>query len=173
MCGIAGIFSTRVSPADRVARVERMCAALIHRGPDEGGQITRGPMTLGVRRLAIIDLWDNQIRHVDLAKLAASSDCRVCKHREFVWLSGERNDSSAVLCGRNAVQLSASPGISIALDELASRLAGIGRIERNAFLVRLHVNNYILTVFADGRTIVGGTNDIATARTVQARYIGA
>lgn len=124
------------------------------------------------RRLAIIDLWDNQIRHVDLAKLAASSDCRVCKHREFVWLSGERNDSSAVLCGRNAVQLSASPGISIALDELASRLAGIGRIERNAFLVRLHVNNYILTVFADGRTIVGGTNDIATARTVQARYIG-
>ncbi|MBL9193509.1 MAG: asparagine synthase (glutamine-hydrolyzing) [Opitutaceae bacterium] len=55
MCGIAGIFSTRVSPADRVARVERMCAALVHRGPDEGGQITRGPMTLGVRRLAIID----------------------------------------------------------------------------------------------------------------------
>jgi adenylyltransferase/sulfurtransferase len=37
----------------------------------------------------------------------------------------------------------------------------------------LTVDDYVLTVFADGRTIVGGTNDIATARTLHARYIGA
>lgn len=125
------------------------------------------------RRLAIIDLWDNQIRHVDLSKLAGANDCRVCKHREFVWLSGERGDSSAVLCGRNAVQLSASPGTAVSLEDLAARLDGVGCVQRNAFLLRLYVDNYILTVFADGRTIVGGTNDVATARTVQARYIGA
>jgi molybdopterin-synthase adenylyltransferase len=125
------------------------------------------------RRLAIIDLWDNQVRHVDLTKLAGGSDCRVCKHREFVWLSGERGDSSAVLCGRNAVQLSAAAGTRISLDELASRLNSVGRVERNPYLVRLYVDSYVLTVFADGRTIVGGTNDVATARTVQARYVGA
>lgn len=125
------------------------------------------------RRLTIIDLWDNQIRSVDLARLRENSDCRVCKHNEFTWLSGERGSTSAVLCGRNAVQLSAPPGATASLDDIAGRLAGVGRIQRNAFLLRLTVNGYVLTVFSDGRTIVSGTDDIATARTLHARYIGA
>jgi adenylyltransferase/sulfurtransferase len=125
------------------------------------------------RRLTIIDLWDNQVRSVNLSKLRESSDCRVCKHREFVWLSGERGSAPAVLCGRNAVQLNAAPGAMVSLEDLATRLAGIGQIQRNAFLLRLAVNGYVLTVFPDGRTIVSGTDDIATARTVHARYIGA
>jgi adenylyltransferase/sulfurtransferase len=125
------------------------------------------------RRLTIVDLWDNQTRHVDLARLRETGDCRVCRHRRFDWLSGARGDASAVLCGRNAVQLSAPAGASISLEALAARLAGIGRVERNAFLLRLAVDGYVLTVFPDGRTIVGGTNDVATARTVHARYVGA
>jgi adenylyltransferase/sulfurtransferase len=125
------------------------------------------------RRLTIVDLWENQVRQVDLSRLRECSDCRVCQHGEYEWLSGERGDTSAVLCGRNAVQLNPPGGASVSLDELASRLAGIGRVERNAFLLRLAVDGYVLTVFPDGRTIVGGTNDIAAARTVHARYIGA
>jgi adenylyltransferase/sulfurtransferase len=125
------------------------------------------------RRLAIIDLWDNQLRYVDLTKLRQNGDCRVCQHGEFVWLSGERGDASAVLCGRNAVQLSAPAGTVVSLEDLAARLAGVGEIKRNAFLLRLHVNDYLLTVFPDGRTIVAGTNDVALARSVQARYLGA
>jgi adenylyltransferase/sulfurtransferase len=78
-----------------------------------------------------------------------------------------------VLCGRNAVQLSPPPGTKISFDEIAGRLAGIGRLQRNAFLLRLEVDDYMLTIFPDGRTIVGGTNDVTTARTVHARYIGA
>lgn len=125
------------------------------------------------RRLTIVDLWDNQVRHVDLTRLRTDGDCRVCKHREFVWLSGQRGDASAVLCGRNAVQLSAPPNTSVSFDNLAARLVGTGHVQRNAFLLRLQVDSYVLTVFADGRTIVSGTNDIATARTMHARYIGA
>src|SRR5262245_60296203 len=64
------------------------------------------------RRLTIIDLWDNQVRAVDLSRLRDNGDCRVCKHQEFAWLSGERGDTSAVLCGRNSVQLSAPAGTS-------------------------------------------------------------
>ncbi len=125
------------------------------------------------RRLTIVDLWENQIRQVDVSRLRDSGDCRVCRHGEYAWLSGERGDSSAVLCGRNAVQLSPPHRTSVSLEDLAARLAGIGRVERNAFLLRLTVDGYVLTVFPDGRTIVGGTNDIAAARTVHARYIGA
>ena len=43
----------------------------------------------------------------------------------------------------------------------------------NDFLLRLEVDKYRLTVFADGRTIVGGTADPAEARVVHARYVGA
>jgi adenylyltransferase/sulfurtransferase len=125
------------------------------------------------RRLTIVDLWDNQVRSVDLSRLREQSDCRVCRHGEYEWLSGERGDSSAALCGRNAVQLAAPAGVSISLENLATRLAGVGRLERNAYLLRLAVDGYVLTVFPDGRTIVGGTNDFATARTVHARYVGA
>lgn len=125
------------------------------------------------RRLVIVDLWDNQMRHVDVSRLRETSDCRVCRHREFEWLSGERGDASAALCGRNAVQLSAPEDASVSFDQLAARLDGVGRVERNPFLLRLAVGDYVLTVFADGRTIVGGTNDIAIARTLHARYIGA
>lgn len=124
-------------------------------------------------RLTIVDLWDNQLRSVDLKRLYENSDCRVCKHSEFTWLSGERGDTSAVLCGRNAVQLSAPSGTAASFDDISARLAGVGAIHRNPFLLRLMVDNYILTVFPDGRTIIGGTNDIATARSLHARYIGA
>jgi adenylyltransferase/sulfurtransferase len=128
------------------------------------------------RRLTIIDIWGNHTRQLDLTKAHEDGDCRVCKRGEFPWLEGQRGDSSAVLCGRNAVQISpagAAGNERVSFDDLSARLAGMGRIERNAFLLRLTVDDYVLTVFPDGRTIVSGTDDITTARTVHARYVGA
>ena len=42
----------------------------------------------------------------------------------------------------------------------------------NRYLLRLAVDDYLITVFPDGRAIVGGTDDIAEARTLYAKYIG-
>jgi asparagine synthase (glutamine-hydrolysing) len=56
MCGIAGIFHCgTIKPVDPL-RVERMCDALVHRGPDDSGVWTARGVGLGFRRLAIIDL---------------------------------------------------------------------------------------------------------------------
>lgn len=54
MCGIAGKvdFGARVDPAV----VERMCAALVHRGPDSRGVWCEAGVGLGMQRLAIIDV---------------------------------------------------------------------------------------------------------------------
>jgi asparagine synthase (glutamine-hydrolysing) len=57
MCGIAGIFHYRDAgrTVDR-AELERMTRALAHRGPDGEGFHVDGPVGLGHRRLAIVDL---------------------------------------------------------------------------------------------------------------------
>jgi asparagine synthase (glutamine-hydrolysing) len=56
MCGIAGIFHlTTPKPVDP-ARVERMCDAIAHRGPDGHGVWVAPGVGLGHRRLSIIDV---------------------------------------------------------------------------------------------------------------------
>jgi asparagine synthase (glutamine-hydrolysing) len=59
MCGIAGIIGASPAQAS-VLRVQRMTDALAHRGPDGAGHWTApgGCLTLGHRRLSIIDLSD-------------------------------------------------------------------------------------------------------------------
>ncbi|EYF03872.1 asparagine synthase (glutamine-hydrolyzing) [Chondromyces apiculatus] len=57
MCGIAGIFhyGAQDRPADRLL-LERMTRRIAHRGPDGEGIHLDGPVGLGHRRLAIVDL---------------------------------------------------------------------------------------------------------------------
>ncbi|HVZ65422.1 MAG TPA: asparagine synthase (glutamine-hydrolyzing) [Lacunisphaera sp.] len=55
MCGIAGVLSPKLSPETRDEAVRRMVARQRHRGPDDQGFCTDGPVTLGMCRLAIFD----------------------------------------------------------------------------------------------------------------------
>jgi asparagine synthase (glutamine-hydrolysing) len=56
MCGIAGIFHTSTPKPVDPARIERMCDAMVHRGPDGHGVWTAPGVGLGHRRLSIIDV---------------------------------------------------------------------------------------------------------------------
>jgi adenylyltransferase/sulfurtransferase len=123
------------------------------------------------RSLVVIDTWDNRIRQVSLEGLRASG-CPACRGEEFPWLEGGRASHSAILCGRNAVQLSPPGRNSVSLETLTRKLTGVGQLTSNRYLLRLAVDDYILTVFPDGRAIIGGTDDIAVARTLYAKYIG-
>ncbi len=55
MCGIAGVLRLEGGVPD-AAGVRAMAAALAHRGPDGEGFFEDGPLCLGHRRLAILDL---------------------------------------------------------------------------------------------------------------------
>ncbi len=55
MCGIAGILNLDGAPASPV-ELRRMTQSIAHRGPDGEGHWSDGPVALGHRRLAIIDL---------------------------------------------------------------------------------------------------------------------
>lgn len=56
MCGIAGRMNFDPARPVPAAAVQRMCDAIAHRGPDDAGVWTSGPVGLGHRRLSIVDL---------------------------------------------------------------------------------------------------------------------
>ena len=56
MCGITGLYHLETPKPVDPARIERMCAAMAHRGPDGQGVWTAPGVGLGHLRLSIIDL---------------------------------------------------------------------------------------------------------------------
>jgi molybdopterin/thiamine biosynthesis adenylyltransferase len=123
-------------------------------------------------KLLVCDLWENVWRTVDLAPLAAAG-CDTCRNGDFPWLEGRLGATATPLCGRDAVQVPASGG-AVDLGMIAARLAAVGTVFSNRWIVRAEVEDGIqLSVFADGRAIVSGTREEARARGIVARYLGA
>jgi adenylyltransferase/sulfurtransferase len=122
------------------------------------------------RKIALFDLWENVHELVDLPPREASCPC--CGERRFEYLDGARGSETTTLCGRDSVQVSRRDRPKLDLDELAKRLAPLGTVERTRFLLRADIDTYRLTIFADGRAIIGGTSDPAVAKSVYARYVG-
>src|SRR6266849_8590343 len=56
MCGIAGVVQSHRDGAVDYATIQRMCEAIVHRGPDDEGIFVKDGVGLGMRRLSIIDL---------------------------------------------------------------------------------------------------------------------
>src|SRR5690349_6479747 len=56
MCGICGIAHAGTSSASDRDRIRRMTAAIAHRGPDDEGYHFDDRVSLGMRRLSIIDV---------------------------------------------------------------------------------------------------------------------
>lgn len=124
------------------------------------------------RDWTVFDLWNNRLRQIDLAPLRGEASCRACGQRDFVWLDGQRGSQTALLCGRNAVQLRPSGPESLDLGNLGDQLSGVGEVFQNEYLLRLEVSPYTITLFPDGRAIVAGTDDVGVARGLFARYVG-
>jgi adenylyltransferase/sulfurtransferase len=62
--------------------------------------------------------------------------------------------------------------ISVSFHDLASRLRPHGEVSYNDYMLRFTIKPYEFTVFHDGRTIIKGTTDVPTAKTLFAKYIG-
>ena len=139
---------------------------------NEAIKILSGNRDAVSRKLSVFAMWENSVRQMDVSKLRDQVDCPTCKQRQFDWLDGDRGSHSAILCGRNAVQLSFPERQSLELGELEARLEKLGRVDRNLHLLRFHVDEIVMTVFPDGRAIVSGTEDVAVARKLYAQYLG-
>ena len=56
MCGITGIMYFRNAARVEAEILRKMCAAMVHRGPDDEGIYIDGAVGIGMRRLSIVDL---------------------------------------------------------------------------------------------------------------------
>jgi adenylyltransferase/sulfurtransferase len=128
-------------------------------------------------RLLRLDAWTLGARELDVTD-ARRADCVCCGRRQFEYLDRPLEAGAAMLCGRSAVQVRGGLGANtLDLGEIARRLAaaGAGRVEAMPYMVRCRLSDWpqiTLSVFADGRTVVDGTTDIAQARSLVARYVG-
>jgi molybdopterin/thiamine biosynthesis adenylyltransferase len=117
-------------------------------------------------RLTTVDIWDGRIRQIDAPP--RDGDCPCCARRQFPYLEKSRR-GPITLCGRDAVQIHDRER-QIDLADLQSRLAPLGEVRANEYVLRFRMPPYDLTLFPDGRAIIKGTADPAIARSLYAKY---
>lgn len=122
------------------------------------------------RSLMQFDVWRNEWRKINPGP--PSPECSTCGLGNFTTLEAASGDFAAVLCGRNAVQISPAQATRLNLPELAERLRVTGEVKVNDYLLRFRTGEFELTVFQDARSIIRGTSEITTARSLYAKYIG-
>jgi molybdopterin-synthase adenylyltransferase len=127
------------------------------------------------RRLLNFDAWSGRVSMLNVQKAYDKGECPCCKQRNFEYLEGRFGSSATTLCGRNAVQVTPPPGAKIDFASIADKVRRVAHAEPrfNAFMLKADIPPHELTVFADGRAIIKGTNKPEEARTIYAKYIGA
>ena len=117
-----------------------------------------------------IDVWRNEWRRILLGSPLA--DCPTCALGQFEALNADSREFAAVMCGRHAVQVSPAATAHIDLAALGRKLESAGEVKANDYLLRFRTGEYELTVFQDARSIIRGTDDITTARSLYSKYVG-
>lgn len=158
-CDTAGVILPAVAS---VASVQAAEAIKLLAGRDE---LLHGS-------LLQIDLWESRFTRVALDGLLERGDCPVCHERRFEHLD-DRGQMATTLCGRGAVQVTASRPVRLDLAALAERLRNAGEVRVNDYLLRFRTGDVEMTVFPDARSIIKGVTDPGVARSLYARYVGA
>ena len=120
------------------------------------------------RAITVLDVWDGRFYHLEVER---SESCPSCGGR-YEFLEAPSGTRTTSLCGQNAVQVLNPRAGRLSFQELARRLEPLGAVLWNEFMLRFTADGHEMVVFPDGRAIVKGTSDEATARGIYAKYIG-
>ena len=128
---------------------------------------TPSPGVLTVR------VWEEGFRSTrSFVEARPSGSCPVCSGAGYPALAGEGTAEVVKLCGRRSVQVAPSGRARPDFDSLEERLSRVGRVRRSPQLLNADVGDVSLTIFADGRCGVRGTEDPGRARSLYDRYVG-
>lgn len=165
-CDTAGVLL----PAVSAIAAWQAGFALRWLGSDEAARAELEP------RLTELDTWTQTVRQLQAPR---APECPCCGQRDFPFLDAPAQRSAVSLCGRNTVQVrpalptGASPAARPDLARIREAVASSARDLRDlGSFLRFEVETYRVTVFADGRALIEGTDDIDRARVVYDRYVG-
>jgi adenylyltransferase/sulfurtransferase len=165
-CDSAGVILPAVSA---VASLQAG-AALFWLGASEGAREAFVPY------LTEVDVWFGDVRRVEAGRDPA---CPCCGERDFPFLRAPAQRSAWSLCGRNTVQVRPPVPTGVGgrkradLTRIAASVRGAASDVRElGTILRFEVEGLCVTVFADGRALLEGTDDVDRARAVYDRYVG-
>lgn len=119
-----------------------------------------------------LDTWHGSVRRLGAPR---DPECRACVRRELVHLHRPGGEALA-LCGRNTVQIPARSEAEgrFPFGALARALPADAReVQRHPSMLRFALDGCRVSVFPDGRALVEGTADVARARVLWDRVLGA
>jgi len=137
-------------------------------------QVTEGlKMLLGRDDLRLglceVDVWEGEL---ETRSIARNPECPACVHHRLEHLQAQTESRTVSLCGQDAVQVTVRDHAGLSLPALAAALEPSARVSLTPFLLRIAVEGYEMSVFPDGRAIIKGTTDPATARALYSKYVG-
>jgi len=120
-------------------------------------------------RLLVYDVWTEDYHSIVLPR---RKDCPCCGQKKFDFLETPVRSKVQVLCGHDSVQITPPRPAALDLQKMASALKESGDVEVHQLWLVLVVGKHRLTIFKNGRTLISGTSDEKTARSLYSKYIG-
>lgn len=124
-------------------------------------------------KLRSFDLWKGEQAAIDVAPLRRP-DCPSCSEQaDYPFLKKEKQTKTAVLCGRDTVQLTWPRERRVELKPLAETIRPVvsGMIS-NPHLIACQFDGHRVVLFHDGRMLIHGTKDVMRAKAVAAKLLG-
>lgn len=119
--------------------------------------------------LLSIDLMTWAVGRVEAAR---DPECPCCCHRRFDFLEERAGSRTHRVCGRDGILVLAPKGTRLDLRTLEARLAVLGPVFSNPYLLQTEWEGHPVTLYADGRAMIQKTDDPSRARALYARYLG-
>ncbi|RBP90119.1 molybdopterin/thiamine biosynthesis adenylyltransferase [Cytobacillus firmus] len=123
--------------------------------------------------LVSFDVWKNHFSSVNVSSLK-NPHCLTCgANPVYPFLDYRNQTKTALLCGRDTVQIrpSALQDVDVAYLEKSLVSQGIN-VESNPYLLSFKINQARVVVFKDGRVLVHGVRDILQAKNLYHRFLG-
>ncbi|ACO28678.1 TPA: thiazole biosynthesis adenylyltransferase ThiF [Bacillus cereus] len=123
--------------------------------------------------LVSFDVWKNEYSCMNVQKLR-QHNCPSCgENALYPYLNKENTSKTAVLCGRNTVQIRPPHKEKMDFERYKELLNDrVNDLNVNPYLLSFSVEEKRLVAFKDGRVLVHGTKDISEAKTIYHRYFG-
>ncbi|WP_019241120.1 MULTISPECIES: MoeB/ThiF family adenylyltransferase [Bacillus] len=119
------------------------------------------------------DVWNNDYRVIKASKMKKSTCLSCGENRTYPFLQKENATKTAVLCGRNTVQIRPAQNRQLQLNKLAIELKAAGyEVKANPFLVAIEHRGERMVIFQDGRALVHDTKNEAKAKSFYQKILG-